>query len=55
MLQNLKNGINTLKTKITNNEVIADSYFENILTQLESCYQFIMVNIIEVLADNQEI
>jgi hypothetical protein len=41
-------SINTLKSKITNNEGIADSYFENVLTQLESCYQFIMTNVIEV-------
>jgi hypothetical protein len=55
MLQILKNGINTLQTKITNKEDIADSYFKNILTQLESCYQLIMVNIIEVPVDNLEI
>jgi hypothetical protein len=40
--------MNPLKSKITNNEDIADSYFENVLTQLESCYKFIMTNVIEV-------
>jgi hypothetical protein len=51
----LKGSINTLKGKISNNEDIADSYFENVLTQLESCYQLIMVNVIEVPAENPEI
>jgi hypothetical protein len=41
----LKTSINTLKSKITNNEAISDSYFENVLTQLESYYQFIMTNV----------
>jgi hypothetical protein len=44
----LKTSINTLKSKITNNEDIADSYFENVLTQLENCYQLIMTNVIQV-------
>jgi uncharacterized protein YkvS len=44
----LKTSISTLKSKITNNEVIVDYYFENDLTQLESFYQFIMTNVIEV-------
>jgi hypothetical protein len=51
----LKGSINTLKGKISNNEDIADLYFENVLTQLESCYQVIMVNFIEVPVDNPEI
>jgi archaellum component FlaC len=44
----LKASMGTLKSKITNNEDIADSYFENVLNQLEDCYQFIMTNVIEV-------
>jgi uncharacterized protein YlbG (UPF0298 family) len=50
----LKNSISTLKTKIINNQEIADSYFENVLTQLESCYQFIIINVIEVHSDSSE-
>jgi hypothetical protein len=50
-----KGSINTLKTKINNNENIVYSYFENVLTQLESCYQLIIVNVIEVPVDNPEI
>jgi hypothetical protein len=54
-VNDLKGSINTLKTKISNNKNIGDSYFENVLTQLESCYQLIMVNVIEVPVDNSEI
>jgi hypothetical protein len=43
-----KTSISTLKNKITNFEDLADSCFENVLNQLESCYQFIMTNVIEV-------
>jgi hypothetical protein len=51
----LKGSINTLKGKITNNEDIADSYFENVLIELENCYQLIMANVIEVPEENPEI
>jgi hypothetical protein len=44
-----------LKCKISNYEDIADSYFEKVLTELESCYQLIMVNVIEVPEENPEI
>jgi hypothetical protein len=54
-VSDLKGSINTLKTKISNNEDIADSYFENVLTELENCYQLIMVNVIEVPEENPEI
>jgi hypothetical protein len=54
-VNDLNGSINTLKTKISNNEDIPDSYFENVLTQLESCYQLIIVNVIEVPVDNPEI
>jgi chromosome segregation ATPase len=47
-ITDLKTRINTLKSKITNNEDVIDSYFEKVLTQLESSYQFIMTNVIEV-------
>jgi hypothetical protein len=43
----LKISINPLKNKIINEEDIADSYFKNILTQLESCYQLKLANVIE--------
>jgi archaellum component FlaC len=48
----LKASMNTLKSKITNNEDIADSYFENVLNHLEDCYQLIMTNVIEVRSDS---
>jgi hypothetical protein len=51
----LKGSISTLKSKITNNEDIADSYFEKVLTELENCYQLIMANVIEVPEENPEI
>jgi hypothetical protein len=51
----LKNSINALKTKITNYKDIADFYFENVLTQLESFNQLITTNVIEVPVDNPEI
>jgi hypothetical protein len=35
-VSDLKGSINTLKGKISNNEDIAHSYFENVLTQLEA-------------------
>jgi hypothetical protein len=44
----LKASMGTVKSKITNNEDIADSYFENVLNHLEDCYQLIMTNVIEV-------
>jgi hypothetical protein len=44
-----------LKTKISNNEDIVDSYFEKALTVLESCYQLIVGNGIEVPDENPEI
>jgi archaellum component FlaC len=47
-VSDLKTSMNTLKSKITNNEDIADSYFENVLNHLEDCYQLIMTNVIEV-------
>jgi archaellum component FlaC len=54
-IADLKNSINTLKTKISNNEDIANSYFENVLTQLENCYLLIMVNVIEIPVYNSDI
>jgi hypothetical protein len=48
----LKTSMSTLKSKITNNEDIADSYFENVLNHLEDCYQLIMTNVIEVHSDS---
>jgi hypothetical protein len=51
----LKNYINVLKTKITNNQEITYCYFENILTQLKNCYQLIVANDIEAPVGNPKI
>jgi hypothetical protein len=51
MVTDLKNSINALKTKITHTRF----YFENVLSQLESCYVLIMAIFIEFQVDNLEI